>query len=164
MYCHIGSQRGRVPTQVWAGRPGSEGSMGGAGSSRMKMWSSLGQMREVTHLRPSNLSLVAKDTQNCYGTLTSWATRFELGIHWCSHKTPHHANFRMLYYHIHYTWTSLKDLLKCLDLLKLRIVVQCPGRFLYIPVLGQNPSVSKSRRLHDVIFWVYYLINSRYIP
>ena len=28
-YCYIGSQRGRVPTQVWAGRPGKEGSIEG---------------------------------------------------------------------------------------------------------------------------------------
>ena len=30
-YCHIGSQRGKVPTQVRAGRPGSEWGMGGRG-------------------------------------------------------------------------------------------------------------------------------------
>ena len=29
-YCHIGSQRGRVPTLVRTGRPGSEGGVGGA--------------------------------------------------------------------------------------------------------------------------------------
>ena len=42
-YCHIGSQHGRVPMQVLAGRPGNEGGVGGAGRSRMKMWSSLGR-------------------------------------------------------------------------------------------------------------------------
>ena len=42
MYCHIGSQHGRVPTHVRAGRPGNEGSVGGMGPNRMKMWSSLG--------------------------------------------------------------------------------------------------------------------------
>ena len=30
-YCHVGSQPGRVPTQVWVGRPCSEGGMGGVG-------------------------------------------------------------------------------------------------------------------------------------
>jgi hypothetical protein len=30
MYCHIGSQYERVPTQVRAGRPVSEGRVGGA--------------------------------------------------------------------------------------------------------------------------------------
>ena len=30
-YCHIGSQRGRVPTQVQAGRPNNKGGVGGAG-------------------------------------------------------------------------------------------------------------------------------------
>ena len=39
-YFHIGSQRGRVPTQVRAGSPHSERAMGGAGPNRMKMWSS----------------------------------------------------------------------------------------------------------------------------
>ena len=29
-YCHIGSYQGRVPTQVWARRPGSERGVGGA--------------------------------------------------------------------------------------------------------------------------------------
>ena len=42
MYCQSGSQRGRVPTQVWAGRPGTEGVVGGAEPSRTKMRSSLG--------------------------------------------------------------------------------------------------------------------------
>ena len=28
-YCHIGSQHGKVPMQVWAGWPGNEGGMGG---------------------------------------------------------------------------------------------------------------------------------------
>ena len=37
MYCHIGSQHGRVPTQVWAGRSNIEGGVGGAGPGRMKM-------------------------------------------------------------------------------------------------------------------------------
>ena len=32
-YCHIGSQRGGVPTQVRAGRPGTEGSLRRAGPS-----------------------------------------------------------------------------------------------------------------------------------
>ena len=39
-YCHIGSHRGKVPTQVRAGRLGSEGGVGREGPSRMKMWSS----------------------------------------------------------------------------------------------------------------------------
>ena len=38
-------QRGRAPTQVHVGRPGSEGSVGGAGLSRMKTWSSPGLLR-----------------------------------------------------------------------------------------------------------------------
>ena len=38
-YCHIGSQWGRVPTHVRAGRPGSEG---GVAPNQMKMWSSPG--------------------------------------------------------------------------------------------------------------------------
>ena len=46
-YYHIGSQRGRLPTHVWAGRPDSEGGVGwegqgGAQPGWMKMWSSLG--------------------------------------------------------------------------------------------------------------------------
>ena len=41
-YCHIGSQRGRVPTHVRAGWPGSEGGVGGAGPRQTKMWSSPG--------------------------------------------------------------------------------------------------------------------------
>ena len=36
-YCHIDSQWGRVPTQVRVRRPGSEGGMGGAESSRTQM-------------------------------------------------------------------------------------------------------------------------------
>ena len=36
-YCHTGSQRGRVPTQVRTGRPNSEGGMGGVDPNRMKM-------------------------------------------------------------------------------------------------------------------------------
>ena len=39
-YCHIGSQRRRVPTHVRIGRPGSEGGVGGAGPIPMKMRSS----------------------------------------------------------------------------------------------------------------------------
>ena len=46
-YCHIGSQRGKIPTYVRAGRPGSEGGVGEAGPSGMKMWSSLG----LSHLK-----------------------------------------------------------------------------------------------------------------
>ena len=42
--CYIGCQWGRVPTLVWIGRHGSEGGVGGVGSSRMKMWSSRGQV------------------------------------------------------------------------------------------------------------------------
>jgi hypothetical protein len=38
-YSHIGYQRGRVPMQVRAGRPGSERGVGGVRPSRMKMWS-----------------------------------------------------------------------------------------------------------------------------
>ena len=30
MYCYIGSQQGRVPMHVWAGRAGNEGGVGGA--------------------------------------------------------------------------------------------------------------------------------------
>ena len=44
-YCHIDSQRGRVPMQVRAGRPGSEGCLGGAGPNWMKMWSSMGPIQ-----------------------------------------------------------------------------------------------------------------------
>jgi hypothetical protein len=36
-YCHIGSQRGRIPTQMQAERLSSEGDVGGAGPSQMKM-------------------------------------------------------------------------------------------------------------------------------
>ena len=39
--------------------------------------------------------------------------------------------------------------------------LQCPGRFLGI--IGQHPSVSKSNRLHFVIFRLFF-DNSRYIP
>ena len=42
MCYHIGSQRGRIPTHVLAGRQESEGGMGRVGHGRMKMWSSLG--------------------------------------------------------------------------------------------------------------------------
>ena len=61
-YCHIGFQRGRVPMQVWAGRPDSEGGVGRVGPSIMKMWSSLGhiscyrnkhvqsKLRSITHV------------------------------------------------------------------------------------------------------------------
>ena len=44
-YSRVGSQRGRGPTQVRGRRLGSEGRMGGAGASQMKMWSSPGQGR-----------------------------------------------------------------------------------------------------------------------
>jgi hypothetical protein len=43
-YCHIGSQRGRVPMQMRVGRPDSDGDVGGAGPSRMKIWSSPGHI------------------------------------------------------------------------------------------------------------------------
>ena len=33
----VGSQRGRVPTHVWAGRLGNEGGVGGTGPNRMRM-------------------------------------------------------------------------------------------------------------------------------
>jgi hypothetical protein len=36
-YCHIGSQWGRVPTLMQTRRPGSEGGVGRAGRSQMKM-------------------------------------------------------------------------------------------------------------------------------
>ena len=36
-YCHIGSQQERVPMQVRAGRPDSEGGVRGAGPNRTKM-------------------------------------------------------------------------------------------------------------------------------
>jgi hypothetical protein len=36
-YCHIDSQRERVPMQVWQGRLGSEGGVGGAGPNRMQV-------------------------------------------------------------------------------------------------------------------------------
>ena len=39
--------------------------------------------------------------------------------------------------------------------------LQCPGRFL--GRISQNPSVSKSNRLRDVIFQCFF-INWRYIP
>ena len=42
-YCHIGSQRERVPTQVWVGRLGSEGGVGGAGPTECDLpWGRLG--------------------------------------------------------------------------------------------------------------------------
>ena len=47
-YCHIDSQRERIPTHVWTGRLGSEGGAGGTGSSQMKMWSSPRQLEDVT--------------------------------------------------------------------------------------------------------------------
>ena len=37
IYCHIGTQHGRVPTHVRAGRLGNEGGVGGAGPKQMKM-------------------------------------------------------------------------------------------------------------------------------
>ena len=37
-YCHIGSQRGRVPTQVQARRPSIEGGVGQAGPIQTQMW------------------------------------------------------------------------------------------------------------------------------
>ena len=40
-YCHIGSQHGKIPTQMRAWRLGSEGGVGGAAPILMKMWSSL---------------------------------------------------------------------------------------------------------------------------
>ena len=42
-YCHIGSQRERVPTQVWVEWPGSEEDVEGTRPSQTQMWSSLGQ-------------------------------------------------------------------------------------------------------------------------
>jgi hypothetical protein len=39
---HIGSQQEKIPTQVWARRPGSEGGMGGAEPNRTQMWFSQG--------------------------------------------------------------------------------------------------------------------------
>ena len=43
-HCHIGSQRARgIPTQEQVEKPGGEGGVGGAGPSRMKMWSSPGR-------------------------------------------------------------------------------------------------------------------------
>ena len=41
-YCHIGSQRERVPTQMQVGRPGSEGGVGGARPSWTQLWFSPG--------------------------------------------------------------------------------------------------------------------------
>ena len=41
-YCHIGSQRGGFPTQVQAGRPSSEGGVGGVGPSQTQMRFSMG--------------------------------------------------------------------------------------------------------------------------
>ena len=37
MYCHIGSQQERVPTQVRVGRTSSEGGVGGMGTNRIHM-------------------------------------------------------------------------------------------------------------------------------
>ena len=37
-YCHSSSQRGRAPTQVQAGSPGSERGVEGAGPNQLKMW------------------------------------------------------------------------------------------------------------------------------
>ena len=48
-YCHSGNQRGKLPTQMRAGRPDSEGEVGGAGSSQMKMWSSPGWYEVIGH-------------------------------------------------------------------------------------------------------------------
>ena len=36
-YCHIGSQRRRVPTHMWTRRPGNEGDVRGARPNRMKI-------------------------------------------------------------------------------------------------------------------------------
>ena len=36
-YCHIGSQHGRVPTQVQVGRPGNERGVGEVWPNQMKM-------------------------------------------------------------------------------------------------------------------------------
>ena len=41
-YCHIGSQRGGVPTQVQAGRLGNEGGVGGTGPNQTQMRFSVG--------------------------------------------------------------------------------------------------------------------------
>lgn len=50
-YCHISSQRGRIPTQVRPRRTGSEGIVGGARPNRMKMRSSLGRRpTKPTHI------------------------------------------------------------------------------------------------------------------
>ena len=42
-YRHSGSQQGRIPTQVQAGRPHTERNVGGTDPSRMKVWSSPGR-------------------------------------------------------------------------------------------------------------------------
>jgi hypothetical protein len=36
-YYHVGSQRGRVPTQAGVGRPGCEGGVGGTGPTQTQM-------------------------------------------------------------------------------------------------------------------------------
>ena len=68
-YCHIDSQHGRVPTQVWARTLGSEGGVGRVGPNRMKMWSSMGPPNHI-HPKLRNINL-----HNVKHSLISWNPR-----------------------------------------------------------------------------------------
>jgi len=63
-YCHIGSQRVRVPTHIQAGRPNNEGGVGGVAPSQMKMWSS---PEPITKVDDANV-----DTSNYVELSSGW--------------------------------------------------------------------------------------------
>ena len=56
-YCHIGSQRGRGPTQVWTGRHGSEKGVGGTGPNPMKCDLARGKVHQQFLANEFNLEL-----------------------------------------------------------------------------------------------------------
>ena len=67
-YCHVGSQRGGVPTQVPTGWPGSEGGMGGAFSKWRNSIHSLGNNGSDVNLNilkfwPSIVTLVPNEEE-----------------------------------------------------------------------------------------------------
>ena len=69
-YCHIGSQWVRVPTHIHARQPNSEGGVGGAGPSQMKMWSS---PKPITKVDDANV-----DTSNYVESSNGWIQSVEV--------------------------------------------------------------------------------------
>jgi hypothetical protein len=57
------------------------------------------------------------------------------------------------------TWDVVNDLITALDFLG--VCDQCPGRFLGI--ISQNPSVSKSRGDHSLLYFAYTCVRDLFI-